>query len=209
MAEPQDQFLPTRRSLLTRLKSWDDQEGWRLFFDTYWKLIYGVARKAGLTETESQDVVQETVLSVAKQMHGFRYDPAIGSFKSWLLLITRRRIADFLRRRYRDAPLAHDPAESDEAGLRLESVADPAVTALESIWEEEWRANLIDAAVDRVRRKVDPLQFQLFDCYVLKQWTPSEVTRALGVSVGQVYLAKHRVGALIRKEIERLEREMV
>jgi RNA polymerase sigma-70 factor (ECF subfamily) len=209
MAEPQDQFLPTRRSLLTRLKSWDDQEGWRVFFDTYWKLIYGVARKAGLTETEAQDVVQETVLSVAKQMQGFRYDPAIGSFKSWLLLITRRRIADFLRRRYRDALQTRAPDESEELDRRMETLADPAVTVLESIWEEEWRANLIEAAVDRVRRKVDPLQFQLFDCYVLKQWTPSDVTRALGVSVGQVYLAKHRVGSLIRKEIERLEREMV
>jgi RNA polymerase sigma-70 factor (ECF subfamily) len=201
MAEPQDQFLPTRRSLLTRLKSWDDQEGWREFFDTYWKLIYGVARKAGLTETEAQDVVQETVLSVARQMQGFRYDPAIGSFKSWLLLITRRR--------YRDAPQTRAVDESEELDRRMETVADPAVTALESIWEEEWRTNLIDAAVGRVRRKVDPLQYQLFDCYVLKQWTPAEVTRALGVSVGQVYLAKHRVGALIRKEIERLEREMV
>lgn len=93
--------LPTRRSLLTRLRNWDDEEGWRRFFDTYWRLIYGVARKAGLGDAEAQDVVQETVISVAKRMRQFRYDAGRGSFKSWLRLITRRRIADFLRERYR------------------------------------------------------------------------------------------------------------
>ena len=87
-------FIPTRRSLLTRLKCWDDQESWRDFFSTYWKLIYSVALKSGLSETEAQDAVQETVISVAKKMPGFNYDPATGSFKSWLLLVTRRRIAD-------------------------------------------------------------------------------------------------------------------
>jgi len=33
-----DEFIPTRSSLLSRLKRWDDQEGWRDFFDTYWKV---------------------------------------------------------------------------------------------------------------------------------------------------------------------------
>jgi hypothetical protein len=38
-----DELLPTRWTLIERLKNWDDQESWRQFFDTYWKLIYGVA----------------------------------------------------------------------------------------------------------------------------------------------------------------------
>src|SRR2546426_1004678 len=93
-----DEFLATRQSLLGRLTNWDDQESWRDFFETYWKLIYKVALKAGLDETAAQDIVQETMLSVAKTIKGFRYDPAIGSFKGWLLQITRRRIADYLRK---------------------------------------------------------------------------------------------------------------
>ena len=83
-----DEMIPTRKSLLNRLKDWDDQESRRSFFDTYWKLIYSVALKAGLTEQEAQDIVQGTVLSVAKRMHEFKYDPAMASFKSWLLVIT-------------------------------------------------------------------------------------------------------------------------
>jgi len=96
-----DVRIPTRRSLLTRLKNWDDQEGWREFFDTYWNLIYGVAIKAGLGDAEAQDVVQETVIAVAKKMQDFHYDPSIGTFKSWLLHTTRWKIADQFRKRLR------------------------------------------------------------------------------------------------------------
>jgi len=57
-----------------------------------------VAIKAGLNDAEAQEVVQETIVAVAKQM-GFKYDPKIGSFKGWLLHLTRWRIADKMRKR--------------------------------------------------------------------------------------------------------------
>ena len=85
-----EQLIQTRQSLLGRLKDWDDDQSWRDFFDTYWRIIYSSARKAGLSDTEAQDVVQETVISVAKKMKEFKYDPALGSFKGWLKQLTRR-----------------------------------------------------------------------------------------------------------------------
>ena len=89
----------TRRSLVDRLVNWDDQKRWQEFFDTYWRLIYSTARKAGLTDAEAQEVVQETVITVAKKIDKLKYDPAIGSFKGWLLQITRWRIVDQFRKR--------------------------------------------------------------------------------------------------------------
>ncbi|MBI4661895.1 MAG: sigma-70 family RNA polymerase sigma factor, partial [Verrucomicrobia bacterium] len=38
-----DDTIPTRLSLIERLKNWDDQTSWQDFFNTYWRLIYGVA----------------------------------------------------------------------------------------------------------------------------------------------------------------------
>ena len=67
MIKAPDELIPTRRSLLIRLKDWNDQESWKEFFDTYWKLLHGVATNAGLNDAEAQDVVQDTVLSVAKK----------------------------------------------------------------------------------------------------------------------------------------------
>src|SRR5437762_9616110 len=92
-------LLATRRSLVDRLANWDDRERWQQFFDTYWKLIYSAARKSDLTDAEAQEVVQETVITVAKNIDKLKYDPAIGSIKGWLLQITRWRIADQFRKR--------------------------------------------------------------------------------------------------------------
>src|SRR6266496_6579381 len=101
-----DDSLTTRRTLLSRLRNLEDQESWRTFFYRYWELLYNVAKQSGLGEPEAQDVVQETVISVAKAMPDFRYDPARGSFKQWLLRIAGRRIMDQLRRKYRQPPRA-------------------------------------------------------------------------------------------------------
>src|SRR5689334_6856543 len=91
--------IQTRRSLISRIKNSENQESWREFYNTYWKLVYGVARRAGLTDAEAQDAVQETFCHVVKSIPAFRYDPAVGSFKSWLLHTTRWHIADQLRAR--------------------------------------------------------------------------------------------------------------
>src|ERR1700720_805237 len=95
-------LMPTRKSLIGRLKDWNDQESWKAFFDTYWKLIYSTAIKAGLRDAEAEEGVQETVISVLKSMQEFQYDKTRGSFKSWLLRLTTWRIADQLRKRLRE-----------------------------------------------------------------------------------------------------------
>jgi RNA polymerase sigma factor (sigma-70 family) len=197
-----DEFLPTRKSLLTRLKNWDDQDGWREFFDTYWKLIYSVGRKAGFTDAEAQDLVQETMMSVAKKMRGFKYDPTIGSFKTWLLLNVRSRIADHLRKR--NAASRPQFVDGDKTEL-LDAAVDPSVRDLDGIWEEEWQRNLFDVALQNVKSEVSARQFQIFELYVLQELPLGMLTSRLGVNIGQVYLAKHRVAQLLKKEVKRLE----
>src|SRR5262245_54875921 len=159
-ATSDDDSLPTRRSLLSRLRDLGDSDSWRTFFDTYWRLLYNVARKAGLNDTESQDVVQETVIAVARKMPEFRYDPAKGSFKQWLLLITRRRIQDQLRRLYRSRPVELAPGASGAVNV---PVSAPPDVQIDQAWEDEWRANLFQAALARVRQRVNPKQYQVFD----------------------------------------------
>lgn len=214
-----DEFIPTRASLLGRLKDWGDQKSWQDFFDTYWRLIYSVALKAGLSDAEAQDVVQETLLTVAKKVGEFKSDPAIGSFKGWLLLITRRRIADQLEKRGKLPQAVQISGVPGAAVLRsasgddatrtstLERVPDPATFNLDACWEEQWQKNQLRAATEKVKTLVSPKQFQIFELYVLREWPVAKVARSLSVSAGQVYLARHRVSRLLKKEIARLERQ--
>ncbi len=198
-------LLPTRRSLLSRLKDWDNEDSWREFFNTYWRLIYGVARKAGLDEAEAQDVVQDTLASVAKEMKNFRYDKSKGSFKGWLKLITRRRVADALRKRYR-AGCAHN-VSADHPAVQAELAAkqDDDGQCVEDVWENEWKQRLLESAIERVKTKVSPAQFQIFELYALSHLPIGEVTRSLGVSIVAVHVANHRVKKMLKAEVKKLE----
>jgi RNA polymerase sigma factor (sigma-70 family) len=200
----------TRPTLIRRLKNWQDQASWQEFFDAYWRLIYGVARKAGMTDAEAQDVVQETMLGVAKHMPTFTYDPNIGSFKVWLLNMTRWRIQDQFRKRRPVDMTAPKTGESDTARTSfIDRVPDPASQHFDEVWELEWQQNLLAAALDRVKRHVDPLKYQIFDLHVNKGWTPEKVAQSCGITVEQVYLVKHRITQSIKSEAERLEKVMI
>ena len=72
------------------LHNWEDQKSWDEFYQTYWRLIYSVALKAGLRSEEAFDAVQETILCIAKQQKEGKYDPAQGSFKAWLTMKRNR-----------------------------------------------------------------------------------------------------------------------
>jgi RNA polymerase sigma-70 factor (ECF subfamily) len=199
-------LIRTRRSLLARLRNLSDQESWGDFFKIYWKLIYNVALRAGLNDMEAQEIVQETTITVARQMPGFQYDRSIGSFKGWLLLITRRRIADYFRKKYRNIRVEEPAPGATSRTALLERLPDTAPAALDEIWDQEWKQHFLTAALRRVKLQVDPKQFQIFDCYVLKSWPLKEVTAAFCVTANQVYIAKHRLAELLVREVERLER---
>lgn len=200
--------IPTRQTLLERLRDWDDHEGWRDFFNTYWRLIYDVARKAGLTDSEAQDAVQETVVSVAATMPQFKYDPAKCSFKTWLQHLTHKRVADQFRKRSRetlmDDLLTASPAKG--GGSRTNRLMDPAEQILDSIWEDEWRAHVIDAALESIKPRVKVRQYQMFYLHVIKNQPADVVARALSTNIGQVYLAKHRLLRLFKKAVEKVEK---
>ena len=201
---PVDPF-PTRYSLLSRLRNWEDEESWRLFFDTYWRLVYSFALKAGLTRVEAEEVVQETIICVAKNIQTFKRDRQLGSFKGWLHNLTRWRIADQFKKRTQVVP-------QDQSGAKGESqspecAVDPADEAAVLDWDHEWRSHLLQTAKQRVKSQVKEEQYQLFDLYVVKEWPVKRIRQTLEVSATQVYLAKHRVTRLLEKEVRRLEKE--
>jgi RNA polymerase sigma-70 factor (ECF subfamily) len=191
--------LRTRRSLLSRLRDFDDRESWRTFFNLYWRMLYNVARRAGLGDADAQDVVQETVVAVARQMPEFRYDRTRGTFKQWLFRIVRRRVADHLRRVYRQPPkgeLPFDPIDEDDAAAAV--AAEETDGHFGGAWEQEWEQAVFDAAVTRVREQVNPKHFQVFDYCVRQGWPAGKVAATLGMNIAQVYLARHRVSQAVK-----------
>lgn len=197
--------LPTRSSLLGRLRDLDDEVSWRRFFDTYWYLLYNVARKSGLSESDAEEVVQETVISVARKIPDFQYDPAKGSFKQWLLLIARRRIQDQLRRHYRTMRNDHAAFEH----LPNQETAPPQAPdkQFDAVWEQEWRDNILRSALERLSQRVNPKHYQVFELCVMQRQPVSAVAHMLNLNAGQVYLAKHRMTLAVKRTMAEIEAE--
>jgi RNA polymerase sigma-70 factor (ECF subfamily) len=201
-------YAKTRKSLIARLDNWEDQKTWDEFYQTYWRLIYAVAIKAGLRPEEAFDCVQETILSIAKQSKKKLYDPEQGSFKTWLMNMTRWRINDQFRKRKKDTAMTGGEWDDERKTAVIDRIEDPNGDVLSRLWDVEWKTNIAEAALARVKAQVSPKQFQIFDLYVIRQWDATKVQEKLNVSMAQVYLAKHRVGAVLKKELAKLEDEM-
>ena len=197
-------LLETRSSLINRLKATINGESWEVFFNTYWELIYSVARRAGLSEADSQDVVQETILKVHKSLDRFQYNRKQGSFKGWLRTITRSRLAEHFKKQQR-RPVTLHPRENEEDPLA--NLADPQGPELERIWSEEWSRSLIQRSLAFLKQQVSLKQYQIFKCHCIDEWTVKEVCDALNVNAAQVYMAKQRVGKIFAAKLERLKQE--
>jgi RNA polymerase sigma-70 factor (ECF subfamily) len=200
MSGPKE-IIPTRQSLLSRLKEWNDQESWRVFFNTYWKLIYNAAMRAGLNDAEAQDVVQETVIAVSKNIPV--YDAAKGSFKTWLMQQTRWRILGQLRKRM-PIEVITQSRDTSTGTSAIEQIPDLSAPPLDALWDEEWERTIMEAAMQRVKARSDSKQYQIFDLCVRKKWAVSKVAKDLNISPARVYLAKHRIGNLIKREVKYL-----
>ena len=199
--------LLTRPSLLFRVREWSDSASWEEFHRLYRRLIYGRARRAGLSHADAEDVAQDVFKRVAETIRDFDTDPERGSFRGWLMKLTHWRIADKFKGRPDFSPPtneAHDHA-SAVAGL-VENVPAPSVD--EDEWDREWQQHLLAAAAERLARQVKPLHFQVFDLYVLQGWPLLRVTKELRVSPASVYVIGHRLKTRLKAEVEKLQKQL-
>lgn len=192
----------TRATLLARLKDSNDGEAWTEFVHLYGPVVYGFARKRGLQDSDAADMVQEVLRSVARNADRMEYDPKRGTFRGWLYTVTRNKIYNFLSAQRR-RPRAAGDAGSQE---RLESYADPSNEA-EAEWELEYQRRLSSKAMDRVKHEFQPATWQAFWGTAVEGRQAQEVGAALKMTTGAVYVAKSRVLARLRDEVQKLMAE--
>jgi RNA polymerase sigma-70 factor (ECF subfamily) len=179
---PQDELEHVRLSLLQQLGDLDIPGALQEFFETYWKLIYLVAIKVGLTRGDAENVVQEIIIGIARNMDTFRWETEVCSFREWLMLVTRGRIVDKMWKVI---------ANSD----------------FEDLWNAEWHRNLVQLAIEQVRRKVAPQHYQIFHLQTLKGMPTRRVAQVFGVGLLKVHIIRFWVARLIKQEVHALQRK--
>lgn len=191
----------TRPSLLVRIRDAGDAEAWHRFVELYAPVIHGFYRKRGLQDADAADLTQAVLQTVAVTAGRLNYDPARGSFRSWLFTIARNEQYDFMGRRRRHLGVGGD-GSLDEL---IDSV--PAREEEAAQWEREYQLRIYAWAAERVRRCVDHTTWEAFRLTAVEGRSGVEVADALGMSVGAVYVAKSRVLARLRHEVEQIEGE--
>jgi RNA polymerase sigma factor (sigma-70 family) len=201
--------LRTRASLLVRVRDWDDAASWKEFYALYRKLIYGLARRSGLSHADAEDVTQDVFKRVAETIHEFESDPERGTFRGWLMNLTRWRVANKITRAPREEMnrATSAPVEGAEASTStINRLPDPA--KLDSEWDLEWQRHLLDAACERISRRVNARHYQAFDLYVRRGMPVLKVASELGMNPAAIYLIGNRLKKQLKTEIEKLKGQL-
>lgn len=189
----------TRITLLGRLRrDPTNQAVWGEFVQHYGGKIYAWCRKWNLQEADAQDVTQNVLLKLARQMHEFRYDPS-RSFRGWLKTLTHHAWSDFVESKQR-AGLG-----SGDSGVHhvLQSVAarDDLVQHLEAGFDRE----ILAEAMVRVRLRVAPQTWSAFALTALEGLSGAEAAQRIPMQVAQVFIAKRRVQKMLQEEVAYLD----
>jgi RNA polymerase sigma-70 factor (ECF subfamily) len=189
----------TRLSLLERLRaSPADQAAWEEFVNRYGKKVYTWCRRWGLQECDAQDVTQDVLVVLARQMGTFVYDES-GSFRAWLKTVAHRSWIKFLEHRRR-AGVAFG-SETIREFFDSTPVGEDWVRLVEA--ESDWA--LLDQAMTRVRRRVHPKTWEAFRLLALEGRSGAEVAEQLGMTIGTVFMARSNVQKLMKEEVRRLQ----
>ncbi len=191
----------TRGSLLLRLKDRDDEISWREFYTIYGRMIFGYALHFNLSHAEAEDIVQEVVIKVFRQILSFDYSPEQGRFRGWLKTVTKHVVIDFIRRRERRKNTSIQYREHAEVLLEEQEFDD------NEIWRKEREKALLEVALQRVHERIGEGCRKVFKLFVVERHSAGEVGARLDMEPNAVYACKHRMLKYIREEIRILERE--
>jgi RNA polymerase sigma-70 factor (ECF subfamily) len=188
----------TRASLIFRLADGRDEHSWGQFVEIYTPLVFQFARRRGLQDADAADIAQEVLSAVARAMSRGQYVAGKGTFRAWLLTITRNEVNSLLAARQRRG----QPSGGTSAQLQLAAVAAP--EEVES-WDEDYQQRLYDWAAERVRAEVQPATWRAFQRTAVEGASGEAVARETGLSVSAVYLAKSRVMKRLQELVQSVD----
>ncbi len=191
----------TRASLLVQLRDGANQAAWQEFVGLYGPVVYGFARKRGLQDADAADVMQDVLRSVSGAMNRLDYDRSQGTFRGWLFTVTRNKVFNFLSAR------KIRPRAAGDSGTNRLLNEEPDGNDGNEIWELEYQRRLAALAMDRIKHEFQPNTWQAFWLTAVEGVAAAEAGQQVGLSPGAVYVAKSRVLARLKTEVQALENE--
>lgn len=189
----------TQVSLLIRIRDGANHVAWQEFVRLYGPVVYGFARKRGLQDADAADLMQDVLRSVSGAISRLEYDRKQGTFRGWLFTISRNKVLN-----YYAARKSHPPAAGDSGAHRsLDNVADRDGGA--ETWELEYQRRIAGIAMEKIKSEFQANTWQAFWATAVEGTSATEVAKLVGMSPGAVYVAKSRVLARLKTEVQALQ----
>jgi RNA polymerase sigma-70 factor (ECF subfamily) len=189
----------TRATLLLRLRDQGDGDAWSEFLRDYGPMLYRFVRSRGLQDADASDLVQDVLRSVGMAIGRLEYQKEKGGFRAWLFTITRNKLSTFFAKRKRIGPTANDTAQFE----LLNQAADQR-NELDDQWEQEHQKQLMATAVENMKPQIELKTWTAFQLTAIDGRSAADAGKQLDMKAGAVYVARSRVTAKLRAEVERL-----
>jgi len=196
-----DESPLTRASLLVQIRDGANHAAWQEFANVYGPVVYGFARKRGLQDADAADLMQDVLRSVSTAIGRLDYDRNQGTFRGWLFTITRNKILNFLAAR-RIRPRASGDTTTNQL---LNSHPDD--TGGADAWEMEYQRRIAALAMEHIKNEFQENTWQAFWLTAVEGLAATDVAKQIGISPGAIYVAKSRVLARLKEEVEAMQRQ--
>jgi RNA polymerase sigma factor (sigma-70 family) len=191
----------TRHSLIQRLQDGGDDAAWEEFASIYRPIIVQIARRRHLQYDDAEDLAQQVLLLVLRNIGKWKADPTRARFRTWLQTVVRNATMNALTRRPRDQ--AYGGTTSLQQLHQRPDKAD-------SLWFDlEWQRETLRWVSQQVRGEFESATWAAFWGTAVEQSSAQEVAERLGKSVGAVYIARSRVMQRIKQKIAELDDDSI
>jgi len=188
----------TTTALLEGLASSANTTAWRLFDARYRPILTNFGLRLGLEAHDAEDVAQEALSRFVVAYRAGRYDRSRGRLYSWLIGIARHCLIDMREQRRAGAAMP--------TGSILDNLPDEHQMTL--VLEAECEREVLRLSLEHLRTttRTEPRTIEAFEL-LLNRVEPGEVAARLGMSVDEVYVAKHRCLRRLRPIVEQITGE--
>ena len=199
----EDQYNPTRVTLLAKLKKTENTQAWQEFENIYRGFILSLILRMGIHAEDAEDISQAVLTKVWQKIEDFEYNENKGKFHNWLAAMTRNTVKDFFRSR-KNFITGRDSVEYQEQYMNIEEHVLPDI---ENLAREEWVLHITNLAWDNIKDGIYETKRDVFK--LVSQEIPTrEIAQKLGISEASVRVYKAEVFEKMRAEITRLNRDL-